>query len=566
MSPTAFEPPRPDLDEQRRMRTFIDATTLCAAVVIAFEAVTWLRLREPWLLVAMATLGALIAVGRWSLTAVARGALLPGARVMGGALLGAVVIYAMLLPPLFPVLGAVPLTVMALLLPHRRPMRRGRLLVAAWFAALAITVLGVYTEPLVGAPPSFISGLIVVGVGAVNALTLLLISQYDTRRAEQLARVAASEARLRTLVETAADGVLLVDDGVVIEANSAAGRLFGTTPGELIGQPIEHLLDRIDVDDPAEGPESSLPGRTTVGHRRGGGAFPAEVSIGDTEIGPRTLRVYVVRDVTERAQATAELARRAAALARSNRELEQFAYVASHDLQEPLRKIQAFATLLDESARDRLDLDERQALDYLTDAATRQRALINDLLAYSRARTRPRVLRPVALGEIMVEVLADLDIEVERKQAVLDIGPLPTLEADRGQMVQLMRNLIGNALKYAHAERRPRVTVRAEPDTFDEQPAWRIEVRDNGIGFEQRFADRIFEPFRRLHARHEYPGSGVGLAICRQIVERHQGRIAATGEPGHGATFTVLLPHHSPNGATIHDDAQDSPGRDSLGG
>ncbi|MCB9530099.1 MAG: PAS domain S-box protein [Myxococcales bacterium] len=565
MTPPAAERPRPDLDEQRRMRTFIDATTLCAAVVIAFEAVTWARLREPWLLVAMATLGALIVAGRWSLTAVARGALLPGARLMGAALLGAVVIYAMLLPPLFPVLGAVPLTVMALLLPHRRPSRRGRLLVAAWVAALAITVLGVYTEPLVGAPASFINGLIVVGVGAVNGLTLLLISQYDTRRAEQLARVAASEARLRTLVETAADGVLLVEDGVVLEANHAAGRLFGVRPAELIGAPIEHLLDRVD-DDPAEGPASSLPGRTTVGHRRGGGAFPAEVSIGDTEIGPRAVRVYVVRDVTERAQATAELARRAAALARSNRELEQFAYVASHDLQEPLRKIQAFATLLDESARDRLDDEERQALDYLTDAATRQRALINDLLAYSRARTRPRVPRPVPLGEILTEVLADLDLELARTQAVLDIGPLPTIEADRGQMVQLMRNLIGNALKYAHAERRPRVTLRAEPDTLDGAPAWRIEVRDNGIGFEQRFAERIFEPFRRLHARHEYPGSGVGLAICRQIVERHQGRIAATGEPGRGATFTVLLPHHSPIGATADDDAQDPSGRDSVGG
>lgn len=557
-------PAHPDGDERRRMRTFIDATTVCAAVVIVFEAASYVRLHEHWLLVAMATLGALIVAGRWSLTAVKRGALLAGAQVMGAGLLGAVLIYAMLLPQLFPVLGAVPLTVMALLLPHRRPQRRARLLAAAWLAALAITMLGVYAKPLVGAPPSFIHALIVVGVGAVNALTLLLISQYDVRQREQLARVEASEARLRTVIETAADGVLLVEDGVVLDANRAAGRLFGTTAEALVGREVERLVDEAD-DDAPDAPAGSLPGRTTVGRRDDDSVFPAELSVGDTEIGPRTLRVFVVRDVTERAQATAELARRADALARSNRELEQFAYVASHDLQEPLRKIQAFATLLDESARDRLDEDERQALDYLTDAATRQRVLINDLLAYSRARTRPRTPRSVSLRDVVASALTALADEITAREAIIETEPLPTIEADRIQMQQLVQSLVHNALKFAHPDRRLRITVAAAPDEIDGQPAWRLEIRDNGIGFEPRFAERIFEPFRRLHARHEYPGSGVGLAICRQIVERHQGRITASGDPGHGATFTVLLPQQLRSGAAADDDAQDPPGRDFAG-
>jgi signal transduction histidine kinase len=215
-----------------------------------------------------------------------------------------------------------------------------------------------------------------------------------------------------------------------------------------------------------------------------------------------------------------------------------------------------------------LNEDERQALDYLTDAATRQRALINDLLAYSRARTRPRTPRSVPLDEVVADALTALAGDITARGALIEIetAPLPTIEADRIQMQQLAQSLVHNALKFAHPDRRLRITVRAAPGEIDGQPAWRLEIGDNGIGFEQRFAERIFEPFRRLHARHEYPGSGVGLAICRQIVERHQGRITAIGDPGHGATFTVLLPQQLRSGAAADDDAQDPPGRDSAGG
>lgn len=555
-------PLEPERDERRRLLSFINAMMVCAGVVIVFEAVTFVSVQGSWLLVAMATLLGLIGVGRWAQALTRRGDLLSGARVAGSGLLGAVLIYVLLLPRLFPVLCIVPLTAMALVLPHLRPERRRALVIAAWLTAVAITVLGVYVSPSVDAPESFIRGLIVVGLGAVSWLTLILLSQFDGRQREQLARVEQSEARLRTLVETAADGVLLVERGVVIDANVAASRLFGVEASALVGADVDRLVDPT-ID---EGPHGSIGGATTVGRRADGGVFPAEVSIGDTADG--RLRVYVVRDVTDRAQATAELARRADALARSNRELEQFAYVASHDLQEPLRKIQAFATLLDESARERLGPEERQALDYLTDAATRQRALINDLLAYSRARTRPRALRRVPLDSVLAEVLEGRADAIGERGALIDAAPLPTLEADRNLMRQLFDNLVSNALKFAHPDRRPRITIRCSETTHDDRPVWQIAFTDDGIGFEARFAERIFEPFRRLHGRHEFPGSGVGLAICRQIVERHGGVITAEGRLDEGATFTVTLPRDAAAGAASDDDAEDAPNpqsRDSAG-
>lgn len=557
MSPLA-----PRRDEQRRLLAFINAMMVCAGVVIAFEAVTFVSVRAPWLLVAMATLGVLIGLGRRAQALTRRGALLAGARVAGGGLLGAVLIYVLLLPRLFPVLCIVPLTAMALVLPHLRPERRRTLVVAAWLASVAIAVLGVYVSPSIEAPEGFIRGLIVVGLGAVSWLTLILLSQFDGRQRDQLAQVEQSEARLRTLVETAADGVLLVERGVVIDANAAASQLFGLDATSLVGAEVDRLVDP----SAGDGPHASLGGATTVGRRADGAVFPAEVSIGDTADG--RLRVYVIRDVTDRAQATAELARRADALARSNRELEQFAYVASHDLQEPLRKIQAFATLLDESARERLEPEERQALDYLTDAATRQRALINDLLAYSRARTRPRALRPVALDAVLADVLDGRAEAIAARGALIDAATLPTVEADRSLMRQLFDNLVSNALKFAHPDRRPRITIGCGPVTIDDRPAWQLTFADNGIGFETRFAERIFEPFRRLHGRHEFPGSGVGLAICRQIVERHDGAITAEGRPDEGSTFTVTLPRTAA-GAASDDDAEATPipqSRDSAGG
>lgn len=523
----------------RAEKQFADAVTIVVAIVVTFEAIAWAAERAPWALPGMAALIALLVPIRYGRRLAVRHAPAAAARWMGGGLMATTIAYAVIVPEIVAVLTVVPLMVVALLLPHRppSPIQRRNLLVGAWATSVLITLAAVLIDPS-GGTFGFIDGFVLFALANTHALTLLLFGQYDRRVRQNLDRVVQSEARLRAVVGTAADGVLVIDDERRISrANEAASLLFDRPHDTLIGLDIEHVVE---LDGQTVDASSSLGSHVTRGRAADGATFPAEVSIG-----PRFgegERVLVVRDVTERARAAAELARRAEALVRSNRELERFAYVASHDLQEPLRKIQAFGSLLDESARDRLDPEEQQALDYLIDAATRQRALINDLLAYSRARTRPRQVGVVDLNGVMAEVLDDLSPAIAEKAAIIETDPLPTLRADRSQMVQLLRNLLGNALKYASADRRPRITVRCATTSGDIGPTLHLHVADNGIGFEDRFSERIFEPFRRLHPRHTYPGSGVGLAICRQIAERHGGTITAHGQVDVGATFTIELP------------------------
>ncbi|MDO8187963.1 ATP-binding protein [Conexibacter sp. JD483] len=240
----------------------------------------------------------------------------------------------------------------------------------------------------------------------------------------------------------------------------------------------------------------------------------------------------------ELARANDALSRRAAELARSNDELDQFASIASHDLQEPLRKVRTFTGRLQTMESERLS---EKGIDYLeraNSAAARMQQLVEDLLRYSRVATQGQPFVPVDLAVVAREVLADLDQEVERSGATVTVGELPTINADPRQMRQLLQNLVSNALKFARADATPTVELAA---THVDRRAV-LTVRDNGIGFEPRYEERIFRVFERLHGRHEYPGTGIGLALCRKIVERHGGSIRADGVPGVGATFTVELP------------------------
>jgi len=242
-------------------------------------------------------------------------------------------------------------------------------------------------------------------------------------------------------------------------------------------------------------------------------------------------------DVSDLNAARRALERHAAALERSNRELDRFATVASHDLQEPLRKISAFASLLARRYEDQIDADGRQSLAYLVDAATRMRRLIDDLLAYSRTSNRELEFEPVDLSALLAATLDELSLMVAEARAEIESGPLPTVQADLTLMRLLFQNLLTNALKYrkgAHV----RIVVRAERDG----EAWRITVADDGIGFDPRFSDKVFAPFQRLHNREAFAGTGIGLAICQQAVERHGGRIWVDTEPGFGARFHFTLP------------------------
>jgi signal transduction histidine kinase len=248
-----------------------------------------------------------------------------------------------------------------------------------------------------------------------------------------------------------------------------------------------------------------------------------------------------------------ELKAREAALERSNRELQMFASVASHDLQEPLRKIEAFGDRLERKCRDALSEDGRLYVDRMRSAATRMRTLINDLLDYSRVTTKARPFVQVDLARIAADVVADLQVTIEACGGRVEIDPLPRLEADPTQIRQLMQNLIANALKFHRPDQPPVVRLSAEVhgrEHGDGGPAERCTLRiaDNGIGFDTKYLERIFSIFQRLHGRNEYEGTGIGLATCRKIVERHRGAITAQSAPGEGATFIVTLPMRQPAG------------------
>jgi PAS domain S-box-containing protein len=372
----------------------------------------------------------------------------------------------------------------------------------------------------------------------------IVVGRDITERKQNERRLRASEAKFRALLEYAPDAIVIVDrEGRIVLANAQVARTFGHPAEELLGRAIEVLVpdERLPVHVGHRtryfaGPRPLL-GLDLLGRRRDGGTFPVEVSLGplETEEGP--VVVGIVRDTTERKRAEQELAARARELARSNAELEQFAYIASHDLQEPLRMVASFTQLLARRYKGRLDADADEFIGYAVDGANRMQAMINDLLEYSRVDRRGRPPAPTDLDTVLDHVLENLRPTIAEAGATVTRDPLPTAPADDVQLGRLFQNLIGNALKFRGAAP-PRVHVGAERAGAE----WIISVRDNGIGIDPKYFDRIFILFQRLHGRGQYPGTGIGLAICKKIVERHGGRIWVESEPGRGACFRFTLP------------------------
>jgi signal transduction histidine kinase len=245
------------------------------------------------------------------------------------------------------------------------------------------------------------------------------------------------------------------------------------------------------------------------------------------------------QEINERVRAEKALAQLAQELARSNADLEHFAYAASHDLQEPLRMVSSYVQLLARRYQGALDADAHEFIAFAVDGAKRMQRLINDLLAYSRVGTRGKEFEPTDCAAVLQQALANLRVAITENAAVVTHGSLPTLRADDSQLVQLFQNLIGNAMKFRN-ENAPEIYISAEH--IDDESHWLFSVRDNGIGIDPQYAERIFVIFQRLHTREEHPGTGIGLAICKKIVERHGGRIWVESEAGKGSAFYFTLP------------------------
>ena len=347
------------------------------------------------------------------------------------------------------------------------------------------------------------------------------------------------QRRYEMILNSAGEGICGLDlDGKATFVNPTVAKLTGWPVEELIGK-REHEIFVSDQ----ENREGLSPDERVL-HRKDGSRFSVEfVKTPINENGRTVGSVVVFKDITERKQVQDSLTRKAAELARSNAELEQFAFVASHDLQEPLRKIQAFGDRLKVRCQSNESADIQDYLERMQSAAARMRTLINDLLAFSRVIRSSEPFIPLDLNQITKEVLGDLEVRIEKSGAKVELEPLPTIEADPMQMRQLMLNLLSNALKFQPAGAAPLIRISATTLTpIAREPLCELRVQDNGIGFDEKYMDKIFAVFQRLHGRTEYEGTGVGLAVCRRIVDRHHGTITARSEPGKGATFVVTVP------------------------
>jgi PAS domain S-box-containing protein len=365
------------------------------------------------------------------------------------------------------------------------------------------------------------------------------------RTAEALRR---TEQRYTSMIDAVRDyAIIFLDlDGCVLSWNSGAEQLEGYSKEEIIGK---HFSRFYTVTDAAHGkPEVDLRVAASQGRfedeswriRKDGSRYWGSVVLTALrdDNGKVNGFVKITRDLTTRKQAEDQIKRYAEDLQRSNQELEHFAYVASHDLQEPLRTISSFSQLLARRYKGKLDSDADEFIGFIVDGATRMQTLISDLLAFSRVGTRGNPFLPVAGADVVRAAMENLEFSIAESGAVITCDPLPTVIADQRQLTQLFQNLFGNAIKFRQAQEVPRIHVSATCQDSN----WHFTVSDNGIGIDPQFFERIFIIFQRLHGREEYPGTGIGLAICKKIIERHHGRIWVESEPHKGSTFHFTIP------------------------
>jgi PAS domain S-box-containing protein len=380
---------------------------------------------------------------------------------------------------------------------------------------------------------------------AEELLVTAAIRNISVRKAAEL-RVLQMEGKYRALLEAAPDAMVVVNtSGDIVLLNVQAEKRFGYRRDELLGQKVTNIIpegfaERL-IADGLRSADDALAqqigtGIELTGLRKTGSEFPIEIMLSPLAGAEETLVTAAIRDISVRKQAEKLLARKVDELKRSNEELEQFAYIASHDLQEPLRMVASYTQLLSRRYKGKLDSDADEFIAFAVDGANRMQRLIQDLLAYSRVGTKGRAPLEISSDDALEQALVNLRSAIRDSAALVTHDPLPLVLADETQLVQLFQNLIGNAIKY-QAPGVPRVHVSAAK----QDSGWTFSVSDNGLGIAPQYFDRIFGMFQRLHKRDEFAGTGIGLAICKKIVERHGGSITVESQPGKGSTFRFAL-------------------------
>ncbi len=348
-------------------------------------------------------------------------------------------------------------------------------------------------------------------------------------------------AQFKAVLDTVIDGLIIIDaQGHISTFNSSAERLFGYAREEVIGKNVSMLMPEpyrgehdqylVNYLTTAENKVIGI-GREITAQRKDGEVFDAELGVNELEVSGVRMFVGTIRDISDRKRAENELLR-------SNEELERFAYVTSHDLQEPLRTVVNFSELLSLEARDKLDGECLQFLNIIAESAGRMQRQILDLLEYSRLTSIDSRLLPCDTEQQTKIAMANLEKSIDASDAKITLGHMPTVMASDTLFTSMMQNLIGNAIKYRHADRTPIISISAQDCGED----WKFCICDNGIGIQKEYCDQIFDIFRRLHKREEYSGTGIGLAICRKIVDSFNGRIWVESTPGEGSNFYFTVP------------------------
>ena len=412
-------------------------------------------------------------------------------------------------------------------------------------------------------------------ISAAAAIGLLFWQFKSAQRNAQIQLVRTeqrvllqSEERFRSLVQNASDAILILEmDSTIYYASASVYRILNYHPEDWVGT---NVLNWVHPDNAPQiqkffseclhnleiTPTIELQFQHSKGH------WCYVEALGNNRLSDPSVNGIVInfREITERKRAEQELKIYAAKLVQSNCELEDFARVASHDLQEPLRKIQAFGVRLKAKCGEELSDQGRDYLARMQQAASRMQTLIDDLLSFSRFTIEAQPFVLVNLTLVAQEVVADLEVRIEQTGGCVEVGDLPTIEAEPTQMRQLLQNILSNALKFHHNDRAPVVKLYSQCQDSQQnrvtyssgEQLCQIVVEDNGIGFDEKYFDRIFTIFQRLHGRTEYAGSGVGLAVCRKIAERHGGSITAKSIPGQGATFMITLPVKQPQRENVN--------------